>query len=820
MANNPNTTPDPQEPKQQSLGEMVKSKILGQNNENLNDPSFVDKLVDILKDENKSIIDISLDVSTIISEVLSSITDPNKANEERKRINTSIKVEILKTIEAMKGDLAKQMEEIETKFQKRRNELNSEPGTKAKYDSISHSNLSIDEKNKKIEILDAEIEDKIIKENTRENKKLHALKKLAEVLDNPQKYVLDFIAEDARKKKEREKAAKQEAQKKAEEAAKQKEAEEAAKKQAEDERQKQEAEARQKEAEGINEELVEPWDIDVKPIAAFTSPEDIRNAQLKWNNVVNEWGDKPEKGDELHWLDSEGNVSDQQMDDPEEMDEYWRFMDLLAAAENFNEQWKQILSSTDIDTTQPLSDEELHDLAGKITKTTLKSIFPPGQQPNGRTAAILYSLGVNTKQEAYQKFQNALILKRVPTVRKGKDIYEVVTHEGNPVTMTLQEFLEKHGDYGEKMVEDAHRILSKLYAKYKLGATEEEFRDKLIEIIQCKGSRDVGNISTAQARDIYMDYLVMLDKNVGDREILQLLIALKKKPPYVYDLRNTGDGWVVASGKKTHENALEDFRIDGAFYVEFRRALRLSGSEFNKFIIKIAPIFEKLRSFIANKNKTGEKVTAADVNKHLGGTDLTESDLKNFYRMMKIERWSSKVGHVYKHALYFEDTDAKVPEMKEIQGQDNVDQIDVMFVNVEEKLRRIAQRLADERLDQELKEAGPQGWRQLWRVDKIACKWWKRNALEGYRERYVAQFMQRLKEDPRYRTELMTHPGTAGTQELKPSGKWGRNIPGESGRQDINADLDAIAERFGIAWDSPDRDTYLTANKTVSDFEN
>lgn len=82
---------------------------------------------------------------------------------------------------------------------------------------------------------------------------------------------------------------------------------------------------------------------------------------------------------------------------------------------------------------------------------------------------------------------------------------------------------------------------------------------------------------------------------------------------------------------------------------------------------------------------------------------------------------------------------------------------ELVAVNVEQKLHRVAEMLADERLDQEIKENSYNlhGLKEIVRLDKIAYTTMMRLTREGVREKYVEQFMKRLKSDEKMRAELL-----------------------------------------------------------------
>lgn len=316
-----------------------------------------------------------------------------------------------------------------------------------------------------------------------------------------------------------------------------------------------------------------------------------------------------------------------------------------------------------------------------------------------------------------------------------------------------------------------------------------------------------------------MALLLIKGNTIQDKEILAILMSMTKEPPAVWDLHNTTYGWEKGT-KKTGPGVVEDFYLDASMYLEFQNYLGKTKNQFNQFIMKIAPCYELLRSLVRAEIKN---INIQEINQKLRDegfqTKLTNDDLQAFQKLLALPLWMEKIAGAYKHALWLEtEGERQIPLLREIQGPDVVPSIDLMTVDIEEKLHRIAERLADERLDQEMKELGPQGWKQLWRLDKIVAKWWKRNALEAYRQKYIIEIKERLKQDPKYRTELMQ----LNREEVKPGyrAKWSGATPAEGTRVSLNDELDAIAERFGISWSTRDTTSYLTRNEQIIDIAN
>ncbi|MBP7057823.1 hypothetical protein KBB06_00615 [Candidatus Gracilibacteria bacterium] len=571
-----------------------------------------------------------------------------------------------------------------------------------------------------------------------------------------------------------------------------------------------------------------PERLAVPEINDITSPEDIRNHEYKWKNVVNRFGEKPRAGDtDLYWKAEKRYKRKQPLsaEDLKKYQDFLSFMQKIPAAVNdinakVNEKAISITGKTS---------EQIEESARTNAETALSELEAKYADPQAR-AILYYCMGVEQAEEAYDKLKNMLKVMIATTARKrskSKETYsELKDDEGNAVTMSLPEYSREKDSHPEVIIEKTNEVLYKLYKTLKADEKNidiEEFRNALIEIIKTKGEKQLkvknrdgkeGTISPEQAKAVYTQLLLIKDKDIQDKEILMFLIALRKKPPFVYELVNDGRGWLIKGEKKTGPSVFEDFHLDGSMYSELKEKLNMDRRGFNIFIQKIAPVYENVKDHAQKPNLTVE-----ELNQAVPDANFTQADLEKFRELMNIPLWPEKIAGAFKHSKYIDDSlDIRIPKIQETQGGDIVKKIDVVIVNVEEKVRRIAERIADERLDQEMKELGPQGWTQLWRVDKVAAKWWKRNALEGYRDRYRDEIMARLKTDPRFRAELMR----LDRNEVRPGGLWAKlqgawnmSAPAAGAQGDLNNEMDMIAERFGISFATGDRESYLTSNETI-----
>lgn len=839
---------------------QIEAAVLGKEDlKGLHSPETVNKIVNILKTDGESFIDGFEKIEKLIDEM-------ELSDEEKDQIDRRITAIIANALIKNRDKIIKKRSLLKTDVDKKMNRLRNNSYYKKTLKGIQKqfNEGTIDANQAKA--MKKALEKKFVKDGLDKDtrKKLPLIKSLdkliwlikntpthiddirkqfeeyeksakeedgAKVPDDKKSGVVKPPETDAEKKKEEE-GKKAEGDKKTEddkkpgavkppeteEERKKKEAEAAA---AEEERKKKEA---MEAAKGVAEKSVSPKGMKVPdPVdrgrgnGVFENSEDIKKAQMKWAAVENDLGRPPREGDLLFWKPTKEGEEPEALnaDDTERYRAFMKFMEGVADTER---KIQEELATVKISLEKTVDGKkvtknpnELNREIADAAETLLRKLL--AERDKTMTALLFHVLKVNRKPEAFEKLQNIIHFQTTVDVPGKYALYEeAVNEKGEAIMVSLDDFLARHKEYGEKMITDSYEILEGLHTKY--GDTYgdiEGLRDVLIEVIKTRGGKDLDvegkKVAKSTAMEMYTYLLLALDPHTSEKEMLALLIAFRARPPFVYDLTNTTNGWELGN-KKTGMHVLKDFAIDGSIYIEVKNKLGVSGSELNKFLIKIAPWFEKIRSLIASK-KEGEEVKPEEISAFL--PDFTAGDLALFNKLMTIQRWPDKVGHAFKYAKYLSDADIYVPLIKETQGP-VTREINVTFVNVEEKLRRIAGRLADERLDQELKELGPQGWKELWRMDKIAAKWWKRNAMEGYREKYREDYIKRLKENPTYRTELMGLP----RPEVKPGGigaKMSAATPAAGTRDNINADLDAIAEKFGIAWEEGDTESYLTENE-------
>ncbi len=596
-----------------------------------------------------------------------------------------------------------------------------------------------------------------------------------------------------------------------------------------------------------------PEDIRLKPMGEWKTAGDIKAAQEKWGAVVNSYGEKPEEGDELHWQGTADEPVGRALNETEKpgYEEYKKFM---AKAKVLEESLRQAI----VKAAEGLkADETFTNEATKAAKKIIPDFAPSSEA--GMEALFYYVMGVGaevkspaaSRIQAYKKLTNIFLVSHISDARReseNKRVYDVQKGEdGKAMNVPLREYLKNHPDRahgkgidGENILENAMQTMQRLFEMYRekypeIGESLDEFRPVLVNIIETKGGTAIGTgekkLDAEKAREIYMSLLIVADNNVHEKEIMAMLMAMKDLPPYVFELNNSGNGWELGTKKRNNNgNVLEDFRRDQAMYAELKNTLKMNRDNFYKFIKKTAPIFERLRSYVlANPDKKAKELNAY-FKETLPDAKVayTDADLASFRNLMKIPLWMIKIWPAYKQAVYLEDNmdQMKVPKLKEIEGADAIKEIDMVFVNVEEKVQRIARRIADERLDREMKELGPQGWKEFYKVWKIGAKFWKRNAAEGYRQKYTEETAKRLKTDPQYRTELMglnrdeVRPGNTWD---KMKGSWIGKVPPAAGQEEaMHTDLDAIAERFHIAWNAPEDEEkdYLTDEKwTMEDVK-
>ncbi len=784
----------------------IETAVLGREKLNrLRNPDVIEQIVSILNDADASFVDSFSRIKVMERMNL----DAGNKKQLDKKVTVLINSALEKKRDSIEEKIEKHKRNIEKKREKflRSYEYNDK---KEELDDEVKQNTKTKKEAKKAlkEFLDANIN----YDCADDFEMVEKLEDLLSFIDNPPEHIFDFEEDVA----EHEKTKKAEAEKE------------------EEDKQKQEEEERQKKLKEEEESAKPktPQEMDVKNPDDFKIPADIENAVMKWSAVINDLGRNPKEGDKLFWkpVKEEAEPVELSEDDIKKYQAFQEYFKKRPYVEKKIIDWLSLvniqLQKIVSDEKKPIGPDELNNKISEAAEVLIRKLEDEGGENNAQLssserALLYYVLKVKNKSKAFEKLQNIIYFRTTVDIPGRKGVYEIARDEEGKMAMVgLDDFLNDHKTYGEKMISDAHEVLGKLYEKYgEAYGDKEAMRNVLIDVIKTRGGKDLDvdgkKIPKGLAKKIYTDILLAKDPHTGEKELIALLIAFKAQPPAVYDIYDDTKGWVLGP-KKTGMYVLKDFAVDGSIYSEVKMKLGLSTKNINEFLIKVSPWFGKIRSIIES-TADGESVNIDEIKLFL--PEFTEEDLSLFKKLMAIPLWPDKVGHAYKYAKYLDELEIYVPVIKETQGPETKE-VNVAFVNVDEKLKRVSERLADERLDQELKEIGPQGWKELYKVHKIAGKWWKRNAAEGYRDKYKREYLERIKTDPEYRADLMR----LNRDEVKPGGlgeKLTEDTPKDGDQQSLERDLDAIAERFGIAWETGEAGSYLTENeRSVENVEN
>lgn len=816
----------------------IKKEIIGGVKiEKLNDAQHIEEVCRILKNPEASFAEISTKIETIIDEYVQNGTNPEERRSREEDINRRIKRFVFEALRKVKNTLNQKKLELENKLHRKadikREQLKGKPAPEIKQEvaayieSLSEYTLYNAYQNL-IDILDDGMP-KEIAETAAEKAAKDAIKKAAK--EKADKEAAEKATAEKEAKEKAAKEAKEKADKEAaEKAAQEKAAKEAAEKAAQEKAAKEAAEkaAQEKAAKEAlikktKEKLGTKNSVDTLKSSGIRTANDIRRFKLVFGNVVDAYDANPSLEQVRHAIEhgNEGEDAicwrkDNKKNKPlnkRELQAYVAFQEYMEKQTTVEEAvFESIREKT-------VAERKFEKGMGGVVNNEAKDVVEDlcSKYPQGPDRAMLwYVLGANDKKSARDKVAGLLLDSAIPEVRKGKAIYEELKIESE---RTVAKLLDE--PYGEIMHSNTIAVLKHLYenAEFKKLAPEiEGFQDILIEVLKTKGGMalektDTYDAVTAQtAANIYRRFLLVKNPKIVEKETLAILIALRKDPPFVFDLANTHYGW-VAGNKKMGPEVFDDFIKDGEKYAALRKATGLPHKKFNEFIGNIVGEFEALRSVIEELKKESMKVqpgkkaeeyekekikiNAATVNKKLEDLgaekhDFKDHEIETFKKMMEGDKnWIENVGPAYKHALYLKEQDQhKIPHIMKIQGPDvkvpeqpkpvpKIKNIEVVVVDIKEKRKRIANRKAAERLDKELKERGPQKWFQVWR---IPGKWWMRNAAQAYLEEYEKEEFRKLKLD------------------------------------DLNEkELDALAERFGISWnDAEQGKTLLLGDEKIT----
>ena len=446
-----------------------------------------------------------------------------------------------------------------------------------------------------------------------------------------------------------------------------------------------------RDAEGVE----EAKGMTVPTVAEIKSPEDIRKARTKWENVVNKYGEAPNIDDrtrgDLYWRDFDASTPKEKLGKDkrgkDELTEYRKWIQYYGRRQ-YCETTVRIIVDKNIQAIKDLTDPHQADtdardvaqkMAREIHNPDPKHLAGEGLTKENFVALMHDTMGVETEEQAFLKFLNLIKLARIPKGREGKNVFEVADRIEFP-PRKLSEVIREDKKAGETLVSSMYRVIrhiNKIYGKG-LELSLYEMHRALIDIIKCRGSRSTlvkqldgksKAIPADIAKKIYIDFLLAKNEHLGEQDLLAVMIAFEPKKPYVFNIRRGDSGWAKEE-KKTGETdeILDDFCTDGSIFAELQDKLGMETREFIKFVSKVAPNYKKIRDEILDV-AGGKKFTKEQVDEVARSNKIEPAE--RLYSLMMISLWADKIGQAYKHALYLDqEGGVMVPQIVEHQGPD------------------------------------------------------------------------------------------------------------------------------------------------------
>ena len=359
------------------------------------------------------------------------------------------------------------------------------------------------------------------------------------------------------------------------------------------------------------------------------------------------------------------------------------------------------------------------------------------------------------------------------TIEPGKGNYQTVNDpESN---MTLDQFEKDNPG----VLEGINGILDTLLGDQKGdGDARRKMIDDLIKAIEERGGK------------LYMRAITLVPNSWHESNFVQVLAALKfyktlDAQPVVFSLIDTQAGWRKIPNTEVRGKEAQKFLdVDHGNYDDAMAVIRANidtlpaglrdlyikeGEKDNGFTTEVRRLLTVLcQNFRNFGDKSYEEVAKIYQNKEYAQQfGLEIKDLQALYAIYQLLKNAGfhDYGPLFKYLSFIEQTpeSPKVPRVRFME-RDRQGEMTVVAVDVEEKLKKVARRLAEERYEREMAEINPGSvWKiipKFWKVGKFVRSYGRSLARQGYIDKYEQEFVDKLKADPNFFKEVMS--GDAG----------------------------------------------------------
>ena len=421
----------------------------------------------------------------------------------------------------------------------------------------------------------------------------------------------------------------------------------------------------------------------------------------------------------------------------------------------------------------------------------------------------LFAGAVRVRPAARSHIERKISNMILNTVYVGKGRYNVFKDETEGA-LTFDAFQEKFPG----AVDGVNDILLALLPSDKKNdpAARHQLILDLYKAIETRGS------GSREAMVLYRRATMFIPNAWHESNFEQLLSVLKHyedrdRQPKVWSLQETHGGWERIEGSEVtgapaqayldvdlgnYQDAMAILRDN---YRDLPTMLREKGANTVEYKAEIHGLMKVLCQqfrYFGNNDFAAVKEHYMSHPELMQLFKLTEEKIATLYAvygLMKDARFEDW-GALYKYLLYIEEDtkeSLKVPRVRFMEGP-TMDKLSVAVVDVEEKIRKISRRLAEERYEREMGQLiqdrkGASWFKKPWHFLK---GYGRSIARQGFVDKYEAEYAEKLKNEPNFFEEMM-------------SGEAGGELASHK------AEVNAILNRFEMGD--------VTAEEVIADVE-
>ncbi len=418
-----------------------------------------------------------------------------------------------------------------------------------------------------------------------------------------------------------------------------------------------------------------------------------------------------------------------------------------------------------------ISDEQAHREGRMKIARELFDELMGGARPNENMPEALaeydndlkiFAGAVRVKPAIRERIEMKISGMILNTISPGKGRYQIHSNESEGA-ISLNDFEIKY----PKVVDGVNSVIDALLQEDQRNNPEARHNliGDLIKAIQERGGDD------PEMKTLYRRAMMFAPNTFIEADMAKVLAVLihyqeRDKQPKVWNLKETEGGWVEIEGSETiGPDAKAYLDVDLGNYQD---VIAILEGNANKFPNHLQTAFgtsafknemhSVLKTLCQNFRHFGQ-YDFADLHTFYSGHPEMGVDVNKLSMLYGIYKLLTQSGFkdwgaLYKYLLYIEEGDGvddspKVPRVIFAEGP-TMEGLDISVVDVEEKFKKIARRLAEERYERELNEINKDRKEATFfkKIGHFVKGYGRGIARQGYVDKYEAEYLEKLKEDP------------------------------------------------------------------------